>query len=73
MNNQMQRPYPKFSLGFKQGAAKLVTEKGYAHQQAAGSLGIPLGAIGRWPRAGRRPANISPTKTATLSLAGQAA
>jgi hypothetical protein len=40
MNNQTKRPNPKFTLEFKQGAAKLVNEKGYTHQQAADHLGI---------------------------------
>ncbi len=35
MNNQIKRPNPKFTLEFKQDAAKLVNEKGYTHQQAA--------------------------------------
>ncbi len=48
MNNQIKRASPKFTLEFKQDAAKLVTEKGYTHQQAADSLGISLSAIGRW-------------------------
>ncbi|NOU42538.1 MAG: transposase [Methyloglobulus sp.] len=52
MNNQIKRPNPKFTLEFKQDAVKLVTEQGQTHQQAADSLGISLGAIGRWPRAG---------------------
>lgn len=44
MNNQIKRASPKFTLEFKQDAAKLVTEKGYTHQQAADSLGISLSA-----------------------------
>jgi transposase-like protein len=45
MNNQIKRPNPKFTLEFKQDAVKLVTEKGYTHQQAADSLGISLSAM----------------------------
>ena len=71
MNNNTKRPNPKFTLGFKQDAVKLITEKGYSHQQAADSLGISLSAIGRWSRAERDSANTSPTKTVTLSLADQ--
>ena len=37
---------PKFSLEFKQDAARLVIEKGYTHQQAADSLGVSLSALG---------------------------
>ncbi|XAV88440.1 MAG: transposase [Candidatus Symbiodolus clandestinus] len=46
-----QHKRPKYSLNFKQDAAKLVLEKGYSHQQAADSLGISLSAIRRWVRA----------------------
>jgi transposase len=72
MNNQIKRPNPKFSLEFKQDAVKLVTEKGYTHQQVADSLGISLSAIGHWSRAECGPASPSSTKTAILNLAGQA-
>jgi transposase len=69
MNNiQTKRPNPKFTLEFKQDAAKLVNEKGYTHQQAADNLGISLSAIGRWPRAERAPTAASATKKATLNL-----
>ncbi len=40
MNNQIKRATPKYTLEFKQDAAKLVNEKGYLHQQAADNLGI---------------------------------
>jgi transposase len=72
MNNKIQCARPKFSLEFKQDAVKLVTEKGYTHQQAADSLGISLSAIGRWSRAERGPATASTTKAAALNLTGQA-
>ena len=68
MNNHTKRPNPKFTLEFKQDAVKLISEKGYTHQQAAYNLGISLSAIGRWSRAERGPANTSPTKTVTLNL-----
>jgi transposase len=71
-SNQTKRPNPRYTLEFKQDAAKLVNEKGYAHQQAADNLGISLRAIGRWSRAGRGPATTSTTKTAALNLTGQA-
>ena len=71
MNNQTKRPNPKFTLEFKQDAVKLVTEKGYTHQQAADSLGISLSAIGRWSRAERGATSPSGSKTATLNLADQ--
>lgn len=44
---------PKFTLEFKQDAARLVIEKGYTHQQAADSLGVSLSALRRWVRAER--------------------
>jgi transposase len=68
MNNQINRPKPNFTLEFKQDAVKLVTEKGYPHQQAADSLGISLSAIGGWSRAERGSANNIPTKAGTLNL-----
>jgi transposase len=73
MNNQTKRPNPKFTLEFKQDAVKLITEKGYTHQQVADSLGVSLSAVGRWSRAERGPVSSpSSTKTATLNLADQA-
>lgn len=71
MNNQTKRLRPKFTLEFKQDAVKLVTEKGYTHQQAADSLGVSLSAIGRWSRAEGGSAHTSPTKTAALNLSDQ--
>lgn len=60
---------PKFTLEFKQDAARLVIDKGYSHQQAADSLGVSLSALGRWVRAERN-ANASPSdKKPTLALA----
>jgi hypothetical protein len=40
MKEQTKAPNPKYTLEFKQDAAKLVNEKGYTHQQAADNLGI---------------------------------
>jgi len=40
MSNQIKHNRPKYTLEFKQDAAKLVNEKGYTHQQAADHLGI---------------------------------
>lgn len=68
MNNHTKRPRAKFTLEFKQDAVKLITEKGYTHQQAADSLGISLSAIGRWSRAETSSAHPSLTKTAILNL-----
>jgi transposase len=51
MSNQKKHKRPKYTLEFKQDAAKLVNEKGYTHQLAADHLGLSLSAIGRWVRA----------------------
>jgi transposase len=40
--NQIKRCKPKYTLEFKQDAARLVLEKGYTHQQAADNLGYHL-------------------------------
>ncbi len=53
MSKQIKQKRPKFSLNFKQDAAKLVIEQGYTHQQAADSLGVSISAIGPWVRAER--------------------
>jgi transposase len=71
-SNQSQRPNPKYTLEFKQDAAKLVNEKGYSHQQVADNLGISLSAIGRWSRAERSSTTPSTSKTAVFNLTGQA-
>jgi transposase len=55
MKEQTKRPNPRYTLEFKQDAAKLVNEKGYTHQQVADNLGISLSAMGRWVRAERAP------------------
>ena len=40
MNNQTKQKRPKYTLEFKQDAAKLVNEKGYTHKQAADNLAL---------------------------------
>ncbi len=72
MNKQIKHKRPKFSLEFKQDAAKLVLNQGYTHQQAADSLGVSLSAIGRWVRAERDPAIVSGKKNSQLNLTDQA-
>lgn len=72
MNKQIKQKRPKFTLEFKQDAAKLVIEKGYTHQQAADSLGVSLSAIGRWVRAERGSANVLNEKKIPLNLTEQA-
>ena len=69
MTNEKKHKRPKYSLEFKQDAAKLVLEKGYSQQQAADHLGISLSALGRWVRAESKPStNGSATKKPSLSL-----
>jgi transposase len=45
MTNDIKHKRPKYSLEFKQDAAKLVLEKGYNQQQAAYHLGISLSVL----------------------------
>jgi len=62
---------PKFTLEFKQDAARLVIEKGYTHQQAADSLGVSSSALGRWVRAERGGVGSDGGQKAALNLADQ--
>ncbi|WP_445370103.1 transposase (plasmid) [Methylomonas sp. HW2-6] len=69
MTNEQKHKRPKYSLEFKQDAAKLVLEKGYSQQQAADHLGISLSALRRWVRAESKPSTKgSSTKKPSLSL-----
>jgi transposase len=69
MTNEIKHKRPKYSLEFKQDAAKLVLEKGYSLNHAAAHLGISLSALGRWVRAERKPSgHDSATKKPGLSL-----
>lgn len=72
MSTKSKQKRPEYTLEFKQDAAKLVNEKGYTHRQAADSLGISLSAMGRWARAERSPAQLSPAKKTILNLTDQA-
>ena len=71
MNNQTKQKRPKYTIEFKQDAAKLVNEKGYTHKQAADNLGISLSAIGRWVRAEQGSIAPSSTKKSVLNLTDQ--
>jgi len=71
MSNQIKHKRPKYTLEFKQDAAKLVNEKGYTHKQAADNLGISLSAIGRWVRAEQGPTTASATRKKVLNLTDQ--
>ena len=69
MSNDKKHNRPKYSLEFKQDAARLVLEKGYSQQQAADHLGISQSALGRWVRAERKPsAHDSSTQKSRLRL-----
>ena len=71
MSNQNKHKRPKYTLEFRQDAAKLVNEKGYTHQQAADNLGVSLSVIGRWVRAEQVPATASSVKKKFLNLTDQ--
>ena len=69
MKNEKKHNRAKYSLEFKQDAAKLVLENGYSQQQAADHLGVSLSAMGRWVRAERKPsATTSTMKKPSVSL-----
>ncbi len=70
MSNKNKSTRPKFSLEFKQDAARLVIEKGYTQQEAADHLGVSLSAMRRWVRAERPPVKDDPSSKKTgLNLA----
>jgi transposase len=71
MSDQNKHKRPKYTIQFKQDAAKLVNEKGYTHKQAAENLGISLTALGRWVRAEKEPTIASTTKKKVLNLTDQ--
>lgn len=71
VKNAEQAKEPKYTLEFKQDAAKLLLEKGYTHQQAADCLGVSLRALGRWVKAERNPTSVAGGKNQLLNLAEQ--
>ena len=71
MNNQTKQKRPKYTIEFKQDAAKLILEKGYTHRQAADNLGISLSALGRWVKAEQDLAAVSILKRGVLNLSDQ--
>ena len=68
MNNKNQQTKPKYTLEFKQDAAKLVIKNGYTQQQAADHLGVSLSAIRRWVKAEKGPEEESVKNEPTLNL-----
>lgn len=71
MENEIKHKRPKYTLEFKQDAAKLVNEKGYTHKQAADNLGLSLSAIGRWARAEQGPTTAPASRKKVLNLTDQ--
>ncbi|MFI3185865.1 MAG: transposase [Methylococcaceae bacterium] len=71
MSDQNKHKRLKYTIQFKQDAAKLVNEKVYTHKQAAENLGISLTALGRWVRAEKEPTIASTTKKKVLNLTDQ--
>ncbi|AWK15526.1 transposase (plasmid) [Candidatus Fukatsuia symbiotica] len=67
MDNKVKQA--KYSLEFKQDAAKLVMEKKYTCQQAADSLGGSLSAIRRWVSAEKGAISATGSEQTNLGLA----
>jgi len=55
MSNENNQQKSRYTLEFKQGAAKLVLKNGYTRQRAADHLGVSLSAISRWVKAEKDP------------------
>ena len=68
MSNENKPTKPKYTLEFKQDAAKLVIKKGYTQQQAADHLGVSLSAIRRWVKAEKGPEDKANKSPSTLKL-----
>jgi transposase len=62
MKDQTKRPNPRYTLEFKQDAAKIVSKQDYT----LSSRRITLSAIGSWSRAERGSATPSTTKTVDI-------
>jgi len=68
MCNENKQTKPKYTLEFKQDAAKLVIKNGYIQQQVADHLGVWLSAIGRWVKAEKGPEDNATKNPSTLKL-----
>jgi len=68
MSNENKQPKPKYSLEFKQDAAKLVLKNGYTRQRAADHLGVSLSAISRWVKAEKGPEEKTIKNHSALNL-----
>ncbi|MCD2453434.1 transposase [Methylicorpusculum oleiharenae] len=72
MSNKIKSKRLKFSLEFKQDAARLVIENGYTQQEVADHLGVSLRAMRRWVKAERPMVKDDPSsKKAGLNLVNQ--
>ncbi len=70
MSNENKQTKPKYTLEFKQDAAKLVIKHGYTQQQAADNLGVSLSAIRRWVKAEKGPEEKTIKNNSSLNLSG---
>lgn len=72
MSYKHKSTWPKFSLEFKQDAARLVFENGYTQQEVTDQQGVSLSAMRRWVRAVWPPVKDDAlSKKAGVNLANQ--
>jgi transposase len=72
MSYKHKSTWPKFSLEFKQDAARLVFENGYTQQEVTDQQGVSLSAMRRWVRAERPPVKDDAlSRKAGVNLANQ--
>lgn len=68
MSNENKQTKPKYTLEFKQDAAKLVIKNGYTRQRAADHLGVSLSAMSRWVKAEQGPEEKATKNHSALNL-----